>query len=395
MRHMTTFIIIAIFGAALVTAQSATTNTNPTPAQSIHICDWGMLIIEHPAEDEAPFISIDSPQAHSGVDGNTFTVSGEGAGLFEGNVIVEVTGPMGETLLSEPTTLVTDEVGGRGAWSFDVSLDSITDVTAVRVRAYSTSPRDGSVIAQDSLQLNLNSAFGLRFIEITSPARNEAVSTTPLLIEGTGGAIFENNVTIQVLDRINGEILSETFATIETDEIAGIGPWSTTLDLPLETGASFVVHAFSLSAEDGETILADDFGFGVVTPFATRYERILVLQAGDPITMTDDLCAEPRAEFDHDDIMPIAVESLTAMETRAVNPLVNLTINAAGSSNCPLPQRIRITRDASTYTGQLYYAMSDEPVPCTLDLRPFTRRVPLGTQPDANYSVTINGVSLD
>jgi hypothetical protein len=368
----------------------------PTPpTQSLHICDWGLLIIEQPVPDDAPFISIDSPQNYSGVDGNSFIVTGQGEALFENNVVVEVSDASDDVLFTEPTILESETVGGAGEWSLEVALPTVTDVSRVRVRAYSTEPRAGDIIAQDSIDLNLNSSFGLPFIDITRPTANQSYSTSLLLIEGTGGAIFENNISIEVRDNA-GDLLAQTFATIDTDELAGRGTWSTTVELSLDVGAAFTVHAFSLSAEDGETIIADDFGFGIANAFETNYERILVVDAGDPITLTDDLCAGTASEFDNTDIIPIMVDSLTAIETRSTMPLINVTINASGSSICPMPQRIRITRDSdNNYSGDFYYAMSEDPVPCTNDLRPFMRQVPLGTQPTPEYSVTINGVTLD
>ncbi|MBK8024491.1 MAG: hypothetical protein IPK19_24450 [Chloroflexi bacterium] len=78
------FIVLLI--AAGVSAQSDDQPEDPRLLSYV-VCDWGLITVEEPAEQPAVFIDIDSPADYSAV-GSAFTVSGTGAGLFEGNVIV-------------------------------------------------------------------------------------------------------------------------------------------------------------------------------------------------------------------------------------------------------------------------------------------------------------------
>lgn len=383
-------IIITSLGLITTMAQD-----NPEIRQSFHVCEWGLLVIQHDDSTQLFDITINSPQNYTGVDGTAFTVSGTGKGLFEANLVVEVTDMDGTILFTEPTLVDTDRVGGEGDWSMDIDLSTIEDTMPIIVRAYSTSPEDGSVIAQDSIQLNLNSAFGLPFVDITRPIGNQGVSTSPLLVQGTAGAIFENNLNIQILDEFGGTVIAETFATVETDELAGQGTWSTEIDLELEAGETFVVYAFQPPVADGETITVDDTQFGVASPLSLSYDKILVLQAGDPITFTDDLCSETQAEFDNEDTSPILIDDIRVIATRSMKPLVNVTINGRKPSVCDMPMRLRVENNNNTIAVDLYYSTTEGMTMCTRDLQPFTMSFSLGTLQNNTFSLTVNDVELE
>lgn|GEM_PF-2023380 len=362
--------------------------------QSFFVCDWGLVVVQHDDSTRLFDISIDSPSNYSPVTGSLFTISGTGKGLFEANLVVEVTDTDGNILFAEPTLVDTDEIGGEGNWSMNIDLSDIGEATPVTVRAYSTEPEEGRVLVEDSIRLNLNSDFGLSFVDITRPIGNDGVSTSPLLIEGVAGAIFENNIVVQILDGIGGNILAETFATVETEEFAGQGEWSTELDVDLDIGTPFVVYAFQPQVADEDIIDVDDTQFGVASPLAQSYNQILVLQSGDPLTLTDDLCGEVQAEFENDNISPILVNDLQAISTMSMTPLVNVTINTQKPSRCDMPMRLRINNNDNEILGELYYSTTDGMAMCSRDLQPFSMMFSLGTLPNDTFSVSVNDVEL-
>ncbi|MCA9909870.1 MAG: hypothetical protein KC519_14535 [Anaerolineae bacterium] len=356
------------------------------------ICDWGLLTVEEPMAASPIFISIDSPADYSAVQGTTFTVSGTGAGLFEGNVIVEVAAFGGDVLFEGTTVLQAPEIGAVGNWSIDVDLGALTEATQIFIRAYSTSPADGSTIAYDSLRLNANSQFGLRYVELTRPYFGQGVSTTPLLVEGMAGGAFENTIVIDVLDFATGNVLAEVPATVQTSDFAGSGPFSAELTIDAAPGTAINIYAYQPSVADGEEVNISDVEFAVVSPLAQTYDRILNIERDDPIYGAQDVCAIAEAEFNNEAINPLVINNVQALSTRSMMPLVNVSIEAAGSSVCPAPLRTRTVRDGNAFAIETYYDMT-RPVACTADLAPITRRVSLGTLPNPDFTITVNGQS--
>lgn len=390
-------LLLLVFSAISLLAQDEEggdmMEETPETRQSYFVCDWGLVTIEHSLAKPDTFIEIDSPQAYSAVEGTTFTLSGTGAGLPEGNVVVQVTGN-GEVLFEGVTVLETDEIGGEGDWSLEVDLGELDEATQVFVQAFSPSPADGTTLAADGIDINANSEFPLRFVEVTRPFGSEGVSASPLLIEGMAGAAFENNIVIEVQDFESGDVLAETFATVETDELAGIGPFSTEVMLDVEPGTRIAVFAYQPDMSGMEEVTVSDTQFGVVSPLAQTYDRFLVIGSNDPLNMSDDLCAVAETEFENENKSPLVINNVEVISTRSMTPLVNVSIEAAGSSNCPSPLRTQIIRDESTYNIEVYLDTT-EPFACTADLAPIPVRVSLGTLPDDQYTITVNGETVE
>ncbi len=385
---------LLLFSVTVVGQESAEMDAEPMePRQSFFVCDWGLLTIEHPAAQDDVFITIENPANYSPVSSSSFTVSGQGAGLFEGNVVVEVRID-GELVLTEPTILQAEELGAVGDWSLDVELDGLDEATAITVTAYSPSPEDGSVIASDSIQLNLNSVFGLPFVTIERPFGSAGVSASPLLVEGMAGSAFENNIVIEVQDVASGEQLAETFATIQTEELGGRGPFSAEVDLDVEPGTLVAVTAYQPAIADDEDVTISDTQFAVISPLARTYDRFLVIRPDDPLNQSDDVCGPASTEFQKDNIQLLAINDVQVISTRSMMPLVNVAIDAAGSSVCPAPLRTRATRDGDAFAIETYYDLS-EPVACSADLAPIPQRISLGTLESPDYTITVNGEVVD
>lgn len=388
-----TLITICALLLAISSVAAQDMDNTSEPRLSYMVCDWGLLTIEHPTEQPDIFITIDSPANYSAVDATSFTVAGQGAGLFEGNVVVEVTAD-GDVLFVEPTVLQADEIGAVGDWSLDVELGELDAATLITVTASSPSPADGSLIAIDQIQLSANSEIGLPFVEITRPIGSAGVSASPLLIEGIAGGAFENNIVIEVRDTATGDLLTETFATVNTDTIAGSGPFSTEVDLEVDPGTGISVSAYQSAITDADEVTITDTQFAVVSPLAQSYDRFLTIRPDDPLNMSDDVCSAAASEFDNESINPLVINDVQVMSTMSMMPLVNVNIDAAGSSNCAAPRRTRIERDGNSFAIEIYDDAT-EAFPCTADLAPFVQRVSLGTLPDPDYIITVNGESVD
>jgi len=374
---------------------SAQSDGMSEPAQSYLICDWGLLTIQESGEQPTIYINITSPEDYSAVAGPTFPVSGTGKGLFEGNVIVRVTTPGSSEPLFEGTTILqTQEVGGEGTWSLDVDLSALREAAEIVVTAYSTSAEDGSTTALDSLRLAGNSQFGLPYVEIQTPTYAAGVNSSSLLVEGMAGAAFENNIVIQVQNFDSGEVLAETHATVQTDELAGSGPFSAELSFDAEPGTKINIYAFQPAVADGESVSISDTQFAIVAPLGQTYDHILVVQHDDPIIFAKDECAVTGAEFENSKIQPLVINNVEIQSTRSTMPLTHINIEATGSSNCPAPLRTRIIRVDNNYSIQVYLDVSN-PVACTADLSPIPVSVTLGTLSNPNYSITVNGEPVD
>jgi len=116
-------------------------------------------------------IKIDQPKDGDVLDTNLpVTVSGTGRGLFENNVVVEVLDSSGTVIVQEPTTMQTEQVGGAGTWSIEMRIPAGGGEKGT-VHAFSTSPQDGSIDAEDRV--------GVQFGEETAPEPTEEPTAEP------------------------------------------------------------------------------------------------------------------------------------------------------------------------------------------------------------------------
>ncbi|MEZ4669707.1 MAG: Gmad2 immunoglobulin-like domain-containing protein [Anaerolineae bacterium] len=386
MKH----ILLTLLLLALTAVVSAQSGAAPEPRLSYIVCDWGLITIEESTGQPSSYIHITFPTDYSAVEGSTFTLSGTGAGLFEGNVIVEVVAEGDVPLFNGTTVLQTQEPGSAGDWSIDVDLGTLEQATRVVARVYSTSPEDGSTVAYDSLRLNANSSFGLPYVKLTNPTVGAGVSTNLLLVEGMAGAAFENNIVVEVKDAQTGETLASTPATIQTDELGGSGPFSVEVSFDAEPGTGITITASQPSVAVTDTGDMADYGYAIVNPLGRTYERLLMVRSDDPILGAKDVCAITRSEFENAHIQPLIINNVTVLATRSMMPLVQVSIDAAGSSNCPSPLRTRTVRTDDTYAIETYLDIT-QPAACTTDLSPIPLQVSLGTLPNPDFKVTVNG----
>lgn len=118
-------------------------------------------------------ISISEPEDGETLDlSKPVTVKGLGEGLFEGNVVVQALDEGEKVIVERPTTMSTDEPGGAGKWSVELEVD-VTPGSIGAIRAYSPSPEDGSVMAEDKVSVT----YGGEEVEPTAPPATEAPPT--------------------------------------------------------------------------------------------------------------------------------------------------------------------------------------------------------------------------
>ena len=110
-------------------------------------------------ENLEAYISIEKPKADAELDASKpIRVSGMGAGLFEGNVVVQILDAAGNELALQPTIIQSPEagMGGEGSWETEISI-SIETFTEGKIVAFSPSPQDGERwIASDEVDVTFS-----------------------------------------------------------------------------------------------------------------------------------------------------------------------------------------------------------------------------------------------
>lgn len=260
-----------------------------------------------------PAIAIESPRDGRSVDAAGFRVSGSSVNLFEGNVIVRVRDAYGRTLRQAVTT-----ADQRGDWFLDFSV-LIEDGSAGSIYAFSTSPVDGSVTADDVVRVTFSSPCKLRTdwpvyvvragdtlftiaqrtgssvgelmtancltnpniiyvgqrlyvprvpgtvpplapaIAIDTPEADGSIALyAPLEVTGTATGTAAGNVFVRLVDNM-GNVLDETRGQV-VEEVEGAPVWQWQAELATVRAANAgrgTLVAYSLSAVDGRIVVLD------------------------------------------------------------------------------------------------------------------------------------------
>jgi len=241
------------------------------------------VLTQAPVATQAPLvamIAITEPDQGQVVDiSQPVTVQGKGMGLPEGNVVVEALDWQGNLLAQVPTTLQGQNVGagGEGTWSAVLTIE-VEPGTAGTIRAYSTSPQDGSVIAEDVVEVSLGRTAAVQpYIRIDEPAQGALLDIGgPVTVRGSGAGLTEGNVVVEALDA-QGNVLDQQPATLQGQDVAtgGEGTWSTNLTINVEPGTAGRIWAYHPSTLDGSIIAEDsvEVSFGQ-TPAVQAYIEI-------------------------------------------------------------------------------------------------------------------------
>lgn len=270
-----------------------------------------------------PFIEILQPETGAVLEVNEpITISGNAGGLFEGNVIVEIRNTADEMLAVQPTTIQAEDagIGGSGPWEAQLQVAAEPGTPAV-VIAYSTSPEDGSTVAEARVQVTLGSPSpGEPFVFIQSPVQGAVIDISqPFEVVGTGGALFEGNVVVEARD-LQGGVLAQQATIIRSPEAGtgGQGPWAVQLSVQVTPGTPGEIVAYATSPRDGSLVTEDRVGVTLGTA-----EEVPVF-----VTIT-----EPASGAQLDTTAPIEISG-----TGSGLPEGSVTVQALDSSGNVLAQ---------------------------------------------------------
>ena len=189
-----------------------------------------------------PYIKIQQPTVDSQLDISApIVVTGDAAGLFEGGLVVQALDQNGAVLAQAPTTINAPAagVGMAGQWTVNLTVQGAVSGSPGQIYAFSTSAVDGSVIAQDRVNVTYTSKVQ-PFILITEPVNGAVVNNNqPIKVTGLGASLPGNLLTIQLKDQ-NGNVLNTQSAPLD-----GQGNWSTMLQVNAAAGTPATIIAFS------------------------------------------------------------------------------------------------------------------------------------------------------
>jgi hypothetical protein len=208
------------------------------------------------------YVKIDEPTQGDIVDiSKPVAVRGSGAGLPEGNVVVEALDAQGNLLAQQPTILQGQDVGsgGEGTWSIELSIKAKPGIAGI-IRAFSPSPKDGSTIAEDAVEVSLGQTEAVKsYIKIDEPSPGATLDVSqPVLVSGTGAGLPEGNVVVVAADQ-NGDLLAEQPTTLQGADVGtgGKGTWSVELAVPASGHIPGYIGAFSTSPKQRDFVATD------------------------------------------------------------------------------------------------------------------------------------------
>ena len=208
------------------------------------------------------YIKIDEPTQGAVLDiDKAVLVRGSGAGLPEGNVVVEALDWQGNVLDRQPTTLQGQDVGtgGKGTWSVELQIEAEPG-TAGKIRAYAESMEDGSIIAEDAVEVSLGQSSAVQpQIRIDEPTQGAVLDIDKAVpVRGSGAGLPEGNLVVEALDW-QGNVLDRQPATLQGPDAGtgGEGTWSVRLAITVEPGTAGSILAYAESTKDGSTIAED------------------------------------------------------------------------------------------------------------------------------------------
>ena len=228
-------------------------------ATAIYLFSDGDQVTPTPVQPVEAYVSISEPVQGATLDiTQPIAVVGSGAGLFEGNVVVQVIDRDGNILAQEPTTLQGPDVGmgGEGDWKVQLTVETQPGM-AGQIRAFSQSPLDGDIVAEDVVEVSLGSTPAVQAsIQIDDPVAGQTLDiANPVTIRGKGAGLPEGNVVVQALDRDGNELaLQPTILQGPDVGTGGEGTWEVQLTIETELGMAGQVRAFSPSPLDGSII---------------------------------------------------------------------------------------------------------------------------------------------
>jgi hypothetical protein len=107
---------------------------------------WGQTL-------SGPFVCIESPAGVSTL-GSTVALSGYAGGSFENSVVIEIRDENDVPIAQQPLTYTAPEIGTPGSWQVTLPMPpGQPSGAAGRIVAFFGSPRDGGILALDSIEV--------------------------------------------------------------------------------------------------------------------------------------------------------------------------------------------------------------------------------------------------
>ena len=214
-----------------------------------------------------PYIKIQQPAIDAQLDTSApVGVTGDAAGLFEGGLVVQALDPNGAVLAEAPTTINAPAggLGMAGQWSVSLTVQGAVSGSAGQIYAFSKSPVDGSVIAQDRVNVKYTTSVQ-PFILITEPVNAAVISNDQSFkVAGLGASLPGNQLTVQLKDQ-SGGVLAQQVAPLDAQ-----GNWSTQLQVNVAAGTPATIFAFAINPTDNSLVAQATVGVTLgVAPTAT------------------------------------------------------------------------------------------------------------------------------
>ncbi len=104
-----------------------------------------VLLLSACTQNPAKYLTINAPADLSNITlDQALVIQGEGKGLYENNVVIKIEDLRGNTLMQVPTTMKTEEIGGSGQWTKNITLHGPLP-SSIKITTFSPSPKDGDV----------------------------------------------------------------------------------------------------------------------------------------------------------------------------------------------------------------------------------------------------------
>ena len=204
-----------------------------------------------------PYIKIQQPASGANLDTSVgIVVTGDAAGLYEGGLVVQALDQNGGLLAQAPTSINAPQagLGLAGQWAVTLTVQGVASGSAGQIYAYSTSPVDGTIIAQDRVNITYTSK-AQPFVSISVPVNGAVVDPVlPIKVAGTSGALPGNQVFLQLKDQ-NSNLLAQSSAPLDAQ-----GNWTTQLEANVAPGTPATIFVFATNPADSSLVAQSSVG---------------------------------------------------------------------------------------------------------------------------------------
>ncbi len=191
-------------GSAQTATVSGTGTTNSQPVTVEPVINSVLQLVD---TAPAPIVITSPGEGRSGVSHvvSPVTITGEAEFPFEGTLSITLAGEDG-SVITQSTTQVDGEYGGRGSFTTDVDF-SIDHDQPGRISVYTVSMRDGGLIYLTSVPVMLLSSGSSNIqpagsstapVQFISPLSAETISGGTLVVHGMADQLFENTLNITI-----------------------------------------------------------------------------------------------------------------------------------------------------------------------------------------------------